>query len=205
MNLIFSDKVKTNQLQFSAKVRHIADLLHIDANWLMYVMWFESGLNEKAQNWSTNATGLIQFMPSTSVQLGTTTADLMQMSNVEQLDYVYSYLLPYAGKINNLTDLYLAVFFPAAIGRSADYIFETSSLSRSKIASQNPTFDLNSDGMITYNEVETKILAGYPEEIENEKKNFLNMKITSKEITIIIAVASIVIAISTIYKELRTK
>lgn len=173
MELIFADKIATNRTQFIEKLDYICDKLGIDPNWLMYVMWFESGLNPRAQNTISGATGLIQFMPATAAYLGTTTADLMQMSNVEQLDFVYEYLRPYRGDMESLVDVYLAVFFPAAIGKSSDYVFQTSKLSASKIASQNPVFDLNRDGMLTKGEVEGKILSGVPYNYQSvmEKKS----------------------------------
>ena len=138
MELIYANKVTTNREQFLGKVKNISEKLGIDPNWLMYVMWFESGLNHRAQNATSGATGLIQFMPATAAHLGTTTADLLQMSNVEQLDYVYQYLRPYRGDMESLVDVYLAVFFPAAIGKPGEYVFKTSSLSASIIAKQNP-------------------------------------------------------------------
>jgi len=162
MELIYANKVTTNREQFLGKVKNISEKLGIDPNWLMYVMWFESGLNHRAQNSTSGATGLIQFMPATASHLGTTTADLLQMSNVEQLDYVYQYLRPYRGDMESLVDVYLAVFFPAAIGKPGEYVFKTSSLSASIIAKQNPVFDLNKDQILTKNEVEAKILANVP-------------------------------------------
>ena len=164
MNLIYENYITSNRPQFIEKVRYISDKLGIDPNWIMYVMFFESGLNHRAQNTKTNATGLIQFMPSTAAYLGTTTAELLQMSNVEQLDFVYAYLKPYRGDMESLVDVYLAVFFPVAIGQRAEYIFQTSKLSASKIAEQNNIFDLNHDGILTKGEVEAKILTGVPSE-----------------------------------------
>jgi hypothetical protein len=64
----------------------------------------------------SGATGLIQFMPSTAKSLGTTTDVLLSMNNIQQLNYVLAYLRPYKGKMNNFVDVYLAVFYPAAIG-----------------------------------------------------------------------------------------
>ncbi len=175
MNLIFETKVTSNRAQFIEKVRYISDKLGIDPNWIMYVMYFESRLNHRAQNNTSGATGLIQFMPATAAHLGTTTADLLQMSNVEQLDFVYAYLKPYRGDMESLVDVYLAVFFPVAIGKPAEYVFKTSSLSAGLIARQNPIFDLNHDGMLTKGEVEAKILTGVPSEYTDimKKKSLL--------------------------------
>jgi hypothetical protein len=166
MNLVLSNRISSNPLPFSEKVRYISDLLGIDPNWLMWVMNFESSLNPRAINQTTGATGLIQFMPSTARNLGTTTADLLQMSNVEQLDYVYAYLKPFAGHLNSMIDVYFAVFFPVAMNKPNDYILQTSSLSASKIASQNQGFDLNHDGQLTRSEIEAKVSVGVPSEYQ---------------------------------------
>lgn len=167
MNLIFTNKVT---LQFTEKVRYISDLLGINPNWLMWVMFFESGLNHRAVNTNGGATGLIQFYPSTARSLGTTTADLLQMSAVEQLDFVYKYLKPYAGKMNEMIDVYFAVFFPAAMNKPDEYVLQTSSLSASKIASQNSGLDLNKDGQITRLEVITRVSVGVPFDYQAEMK-----------------------------------
>lgn len=164
MNLVYINKVTTNQFQFAEKVRYISDLLGIDPNWLMWVMFFESSLNHRAVNSATGATGLIQFMPSTAISMGITTADLLQMSNVEQLDYVYLYLKPYAGRMNCMIDVYFAVFFPLAMNKPDDFVLQASSLAASKIAAQNPGFDLNHDGMITRSEVIAKVSVNVPAE-----------------------------------------
>lgn len=163
MNLVFSTKVT---LPFSEKVRYLSDLLGIDPNWLMWVMFFESSLNHRAQNAATGATGLIQFMPSTARSLGTTTADLLQMSAVEQLDYVYAYLKPYRGRMNSMIDVYFAVFFPVAMNKPDEWVLQASSLAASKIAAQNTGFDLNHDGQLTRSEVIAKVSVGIPYEYQ---------------------------------------
>ena len=80
----------------------------------------ESGINPKAVNKHTNATGLIQFMPKTVEYLGTSTEELKNISAVEQLDYVEKYLSMMkksAGfKPNDKlsgADLYALIFLPA--------------------------------------------------------------------------------------------
>ena len=166
MNLVYISRVLTNQLPFSEKVRYISDLLGIDPNWLMWVMNFESSLNPRAVNPDGGATGLIQFYPSTARSLGTTTADLLQMSNVEQLDYVYDYLKPHSGRMNSMIDVYFAVFFPVAMNKADDYILQTSTLAASTIARQNAGFDLNRDAQITRSEVEARVSVGIPSEYQ---------------------------------------
>ena len=43
------------------------------------------------------ATGLIQFMPKTAKNFGTSTQELFKMDNVKQLDYVHKYCLTRPG------------------------------------------------------------------------------------------------------------
>ena len=160
--LIHEEKVKTNKEAFIAKVKDISQKIRIDPNWLMVVMNFESGLNHQAVNPKSNATGLIQFMPATATGLGTSVAALKAMTNVQQLDWVQKYFQRYIGKMNSFIDVYLTVFFPAAVGKPDDWVLQTSSLSAAKIAQQNPVFDTNKDGKITVGEIKSVMLNKLP-------------------------------------------
>jgi len=162
--MVLTDYIKTNKDAFIAKVQNISDALGIIPDWLMVVMYMESGLNEKAVNYqkgdsadpytrsANRATGLIQFMPSTAAGLGVTTQQLYQMSNVDQLDYVYEYFSGYAGDLHSVYDLYLVTFFPAALGESDDWVIHSNSLSAATIARYNTGIDLNKDSQITVGE-----------------------------------------------------
>lgn len=46
----FEEYVKDNRIEFTEKVNNICTELRIEANWLMFVMWFESRLNHRAVN-----------------------------------------------------------------------------------------------------------------------------------------------------------
>lgn len=139
---------------FVNAVNYYSELLDIQPDWLVGVMYFESKLNPAAVNPVTGATGLIQFMPATAKALGTTTEALKNMSAYEQMVYVYNYLKPYTGRMRSLVDVYFAVFFPKAIGASRNTVLQTSKLKASTIAKQNPIFDTNKDMAITVGEVE---------------------------------------------------
>ncbi|MDR2926930.1 MAG: transglycosylase SLT domain-containing protein [Cytophagaceae bacterium] len=160
--MLYEDKVKTNREAFIAKVITISQRLSIEPEWLMQVMMNESGLNHQIVNPTGGATGLIQFMPDTAAHLGTSCVALKAMTNVQQLDYVYKYLAPFAGKITSYIDLYFTVFFPIAVGKPDDWTFQTSKLSASKIAIQNPVFDINKDGKLTVAEVREAMLKKVP-------------------------------------------
>lgn len=149
MSLLFLDKVAENQLEFAEKVKSIARNLKINPDWLMALMWSESGLNPYVRNKAGgSAVGLIQWTSSTAQQIGTSTAQLLTMSNVEQLEWVERYLL-YAmsisktNKIADYDDLYLLVFYPAAVGKSDSWFFP------GNVYQQNAGMDMNGDGRIS--------------------------------------------------------
>jgi hypothetical protein len=94
----------------------------------------------------SGATGLIQFMPSTAARLGTSTDELAAMTADEQLDVVYQYFQPFAGRLGNLGDAYLAVFSPAGMGKGPDHVLYAAP---SKAYEQNSGLDVNGAGVIT--------------------------------------------------------
>jgi hypothetical protein len=162
MSLIHEEIVYSNKDEFIRKVKDISYVLGIDPNWLMHVMWSESRINPNARNPISGAIGLIQFMPATAASLGTSLDELKAMTNVQQLDYVFKYLKTYKGKLNSYIDLYFSVFFPLAIGKPLDWIFQASNLGASLIAQQNPAFDINKDGKLTVAEVQAAMLSLIP-------------------------------------------
>lgn len=173
--LVLENRIPANRAAFADKVREIAGKLRCDPNWLMCVMWLESGLQSTAKNPLATATGLIQFIESTAKSLGTTTAALAQMSSVRQLDYVYLYFKPYTGKIKSCFDLYLITFYPAAIGKPDSYLIGTAGNNVAQVARLNPGFDVNKDGKITKGEFEASCLKRLPAEAQtylaNQKKS----------------------------------
>lgn len=158
----FIEYVKENKKEFALKVTDICNQLNIKPEWLMFVMWFESRLNPQAVNPISGTTGLIQFMPSTARSLGTTTDVLKHMSNVQQLDYVLAYLRPYKGRMKRWIDVYLAVFYPRAMGNPNFVI--TSDI----VAKQNKIFDLNKDLDISVKEIETALRKQIPEKYRKD-------------------------------------
>lgn len=160
--MLYAELIRENKDVFLEEVKKISAALGIRPEWLMQVMKIESGLNHKAVNPHTNATGLIQFMPKTAVGLGTTVDQLKYMSNASQLYYVYKYLLPYKNRIKSYVDLYLTIFFPIAVGKPQNWVLETKNLAAGTIAKVNPGWDLNKDMKITVGEIQEAILKKVP-------------------------------------------
>jgi len=76
---------------FKIKIIEICEYLAVSPDFMMSCIAFESGetFSSSIKNAAgSEATGLIQFMPSTAKALGTTVEKLERMTPVEQLDYV---------------------------------------------------------------------------------------------------------------------
>lgn len=178
--MILTENIRCNKGEsraaFEKKVSEISAKLGINPNWLMVVMNHESGLNAQAVNKQpgdssdpytrskTRATGLIQFMPSTARGLGTSTQALYRMTNIEQLNYVYLFFRPFAGRIKSYFDLYMITFFPSAIGKPDDYIIQSPTVSASSVARENPPLDINKDGVVTVGEAKKIMLKVIPQQ-----------------------------------------
>ena len=151
MLVCFGQKVSTSFLERLWKMVTKFGWNEDKMNYLMACIAFESGgtFDPKIKNAAgSGAVGLIQFMPSTAVQLGVTVNQLAEMSAVEQLDYVEKYFEPYASRINTLSDMYMAILAPAYIGKAGT----TPIYSGGASYRLNSALDLNSDGKITKEE-----------------------------------------------------
>jgi hypothetical protein len=134
--------------EFRTKVVAVAKQIQCDANHLMACMAFETGhtFSPAQRNAASGATGLIQFMPNTAKGLGTTVEKLARMSAVDQLDYVLKYFKPWVGKLASLSDLYMAVLAPVAIGKAdSTAIYSAPSIQYE----ENKGLDHDQDGAIT--------------------------------------------------------
>lgn len=143
---------------FLDKVKQIASRINCDYKDLLAVMHSESGLNSRAVNKGSGATGLIQFLPSTAKQLGTTTEALRNMTPIQQLDYVEKFFnmnkktFGVGNRKLSAGDLYTLVFMPAKINN------EVITSKGSSAYSANKGLDANKDGMITKNELANRVM-----------------------------------------------
>lgn len=167
--VIFLSKIPAiHQNTYLSKLLDVCKRLHIEPNWLQWVIYKETAgtFNPAIQNAKTNATGLIQFMPRTAAGLGTSVTALKAMNVVQQLDWVYKYYAPKAGKIKSVHDLYAVTFWPIAIGKADTYVFETKTLTAERVASMNRVVDINKDGKITFAEFKKYVEVGMTDTIK---------------------------------------
>lgn len=169
--------------EFVNKVKSIVVALGMDvttADDLMACMAWETGESFSASQVNragSGATGLIQFMPGTAIAYFYTTADMNKMStarkkqagiesceklaklsDVNQLDYVLKYFQPYKGRLKNLGDFYMAILWPAGIGKDDSYVLWTEA-DRPTTYRQNAGLDVNDDKVITRAECLIKVNA----------------------------------------------
>ncbi len=166
-------KHNADPLEFIKKTVEIANKLQTKPEYLLAIMFKESGYKPSAVNKDTNATGLIQFIPSTAEWLGTSTDALYRMTGVEQLEYVYKFYKKGAGKFHTFEDLYLYAFFPAAFGKPDDWVVHTNKMSAGYIVSKNKGVDLDKSGDITVAEFKKYARKSLPPGIfdDNNDKN----------------------------------
>lgn len=170
---VHSEYIKLYNTSTIKEIRSICLRLQIEEEWFYKLLHFESGGNPQAVNKQKGdpkepllridkgrATSLIQFIPSTAKSLGTTTKDLYHMPILEQLPYIEKYIgkwLTKHDKFNSFLDLYLAVLYPSAINKGADFILGSEvSESRAKvIRNWNANIDKagNNDGFLTPSDI----------------------------------------------------
>lgn len=136
---------------------------------LMGCMAFESGrtFSPAIRNAAgSGATGLIQFMPATARDLGTTTDDLAKMSAEDQLEYVYAYFTKYRWheRVKQLEDMYMAILMPKYISSPVGTVLFNDGR---RAYTQNRGLDANQDGRITKAEAAAKVRAVYLEGYAN--------------------------------------
>jgi hypothetical protein len=144
--------------EFKARVLSIAHNIGCDPSHLMACMAFESGesFSPSIVNQLSGATGLIQFMPSTARDLGTTPESLAAMSPVQQLTYVEKYFQPFKSKLLALSDVYMAILWPVSVGKPDSTVLFTDG---SREYAQNRGLDTNRDGQITKAEAASLVQA----------------------------------------------
>lgn len=170
MKELFSYKVTP---EFVDDARDISYKLGASTTDLFFVMDYETAgtFSPSIQHPSSKATGLIGFLPSTAIGLGTTVGELQKKSAVQQLPYVYEYLKPYKGELTDVYNTYLAVLYPAALGKPDTYVFPNS------VVKSNSSFFKTGSTMSDFKKgiqalVHERVPAAYWDELLKKKETF---------------------------------
>jgi hypothetical protein len=142
--------------EFNKKLQQIADKLGINFDDLYKIIKFESAgsFSPSSHDPDNVSVGLIGFTEPTAKQLGTSKAELGQMSAEDQLDYVYRFYKMVGAKPgDNVATLYMRTFMPAFVNSPDNTVLgqkgggalilpsgKSSGLSMDKVWEQNPVF-----------------------------------------------------------------
>jgi LysM repeat protein len=138
---------------FITQVEAMAQRLGTQPEYLLAVMSFETGasFSPGVRNGAgSGATGLIQFMPATARELGTSTDALARMSALDQLQYVERYFNNRSdpGDLNTLEGVYTTVLYGSPRPDPDATLFSQGSAAYR----MNSPLDVNRDGRITAGE-----------------------------------------------------
>jgi len=104
-------------------------------------------------------------MTGAAKDLGTTLDKIKAMSQLDQLDLVFAYFdlwAKWGKRYNQLEDFYLTIFYPKAVGMTADQVlFDKNNPAYLKAYTQNRGFDFDKDGKITIGEISARLYDTY--------------------------------------------
>lgn len=149
--------------QFFSGLRSIALKLEALPLDMLAVMMSESGVRADAHNPNGHASGLIQFMPKTLLNLGWSKGheEFRKLSADQQLPFVERYYTPYAhyGQLDTIAGLYVATFLPALIKHTRDssFVLTAKNGPLGWAYPPNSVFDVNHDYAITVQELEDAV------------------------------------------------
>ncbi|MGB1241347.1 MAG: transglycosylase SLT domain-containing protein [Chitinophagales bacterium] len=160
--------------EFEKKVRRISSKLDIHPDWLMAIMHSESKLDASVVNLKgSGATGLIQFLPTTAINMDITVEQMRNLNHIQQLDYVYEYLrdVQKTRKVSfeNITDLYLSILYPVAVGQEAAFVLYRSP---SSTYQKNSGLDENHNGEVSVKDIDLRMKRLYPIAYQATLSNF---------------------------------
>jgi len=139
------------------ELERIAAQCGFDPDELAAIISVESGWNPGAHN-SIRAGGLIGFLPSTLQNLGWggTPEEFWRLTIAEQLVYVERFYRPWCGRIARRGDLYVATFWPGAVGAQDEDVIAAPGGPHSIVWQQNPALR-GPDGTITAGSVRSVV------------------------------------------------
>ena len=137
-------------------IRDVCDSLGIATNHFYTIIKLESSGNKKAINKKSKAVGLIGFLPKTAKRLGTSTEQILEMSNRDQILLTYKYFksVSKGKKLKGMCNVYLAVLYPDAVNKTEEYVIGKKG---SYTVKWNKALDLDNDSIITVKDVKQYI------------------------------------------------
>lgn len=170
----------------------VADELGVDVDFLAAAMAFETGGKWSPGRYPNGAVGLIQFTTAALPVVNRTKGELAAMGAREQLTGpVKDYLRKVAAgrPLTSLSDVYMAIFAPVAIGAPATQALPYEGEKYDK----NKGLDLDEDGIITVGEAASGVQRVYDAAhdarvtVNPPSKLVRNVAITAAAVAVIVA------------------
>ena len=149
---------------FFTELKAMCTRLGCDPLDMLKVMFSEGGCSATAHNPASDASGLIQFIPSTLRGLGwnDSMAAFRQLSAEQQLPWVEAFFQPWRSKgLTTVTRVYQAVFLPASLdsGASDDTVVCGAGGPFAAAYSSNRTVDIGGKGFISVGDLRAAVEA----------------------------------------------
>lgn len=148
--------------KFERAVKQTAKNLNVPPEWIMAVIFAESKFDASAVNKNNGATGLIQWKSAQLETMGVTTEILRNLSHEEQLKLIEKYYLKIKKDrkpFETLTEFYLGIFYPDALGEDYCYALYKQTEPAYKIYAP---IDVNKDGQITVKDIDERLRKYFP-------------------------------------------
>lgn len=134
-SLPYKNLIKENRNAFLKKISKIAEEIGVKPQWILHTIFHESRMDTKYQDYVSGAVGLISFMPSvleTFINEDTgknyTVNDILEMSNIEQLDVLRAFYKSWINEMNlgeilSPGDFAAITFYPEVIRKDWKWEF----------------------------------------------------------------------------------
>lgn len=131
--LPYTNYIESNRNAFLKKLVRVAKDLKIDPRWLMHTIFHESRFDPKKTENLSGAVGLLKFFPNVlrnfvDTETGKTIKpnDVLEMTNVEQLDLVYYFYKTWFDRLRlkdpiSAGDFAAITFYPDLINKKMDF------------------------------------------------------------------------------------
>lgn len=164
---------------FIEAVEKMCERIETKPEYVLAAMSFETGgtFNPAIQNF-IKATGLIQFLPQTATDFGTTVDKLKVMTAIEQLVYVEKYLERFRGKLQTLEAVYTSIL-SGSPKNPDDVLFRAGT----RAFNQNP-LDWDGDGKITAREATAPVAARLFGGVMNIQQKLTELGVVPEELKI---------------------
>jgi hypothetical protein len=167
--------------RYNLALENAANNLGIPSDWLSAIIYIETAFSMNPyEKRNPFAIGLIQFTDLAITELSNKKylpqGYKKEMLLTETIEFQFDLVVDYfrmqqkatgMNTLDSVENMYLLVFYPTAVDEMDSYVFRTKSISASKIASQNPTWDVNKNGEITAGEVRENFRTKLPFKISD--------------------------------------